>query len=134
MNQIPVLNYQDFIAADGDQLFTTSNHIAFAFGKRHDNVLRIIRTLADQLPPEFNALNFETVSYLDEKSESRVMFRVSRDGFPLLATGFTGKKAFLFKLAYLDAFNAMADYIKNQREGLSYQCIKVALEKKTRVL
>ncbi len=119
-------NFQEFIEADGDQLSTTSNQIAFAFGKRHDNVLRIIRTLADQLPPEFNALNFEAVTYLDEKGESRVMYRVSRDGFALLAMGFTGKKALAFKVAYIDAFNAMAAHIKSQRESLSYQCMEIA--------
>jgi phage regulator Rha-like protein len=46
--------------------------------------------------------------------------------------GFTGKKAFEFKLAYLDAFNAMAAFIKNQREGLQYQYLAKELEYKTR--
>lgn len=32
--KVPVLNYQEFVAADGDQLFTTSNQIAQVFGKR----------------------------------------------------------------------------------------------------
>ena len=32
-------------------------------------------------------------------------YRPTRDGFTLLAMGFTGKKALQFKLAYIDAFN-----------------------------
>ncbi|MPM83829.1 hypothetical protein SDC9_130898 [bioreactor metagenome] len=34
-------------------------------------------------------------------------YRMTRDGFTLLAMGFTGKKALQFKLAYIDAFNRM---------------------------
>ena len=116
-----VLNYQDFIQADGEELSTTSMHIAAAFGKRHDNVLRDIKALVAQLPAEFNALNFEAVAYVDEKGERRSMFRVTRDGFTLMAMGFTGKRALSFKLAYIAAFNAMAAHIKNQREGLTWR-------------
>ncbi len=118
---IAVLNYQEFIQADGDELSTTSMQIAAAFGKRHDDVLKAMRNLTTQLPAEFNARNFAAVGYLDDKGESRAMYRVTRDVFTLLAMGFTGKKALDFKLAYINAFNAMADHIKNQREGLSYR-------------
>jgi phage regulator Rha-like protein len=34
-------------------------------------------------------------------------YRLTRDGFTLLAMGFTGKRALQFKLAYIDAFNKM---------------------------
>lgn len=116
-----VLNYQDFIQAEGDELSTTSMHIAAAFGKQHGHVLRNIRKLIDQLPEEFNGPNFGAVAYVDEKGESRAMYRVTRDGFALLAMGFTGKKALDFKVAYIGAFNAMAAQIKNQREGLTWR-------------
>jgi len=128
MNQIPVLNFQDFIATDGDALTTTSQHVAMVFGKRHDNVMRIIRSLAVQLPADFYALNFEAVAYFDEKGESRISYRLSRDGFALLAMRFTGKKALAFQVAYIQAFNAMAAYIKNQRDGLRYRCMEKELE------
>lgn len=39
---------------------------------------------------------------------------MNRDGFTLLAMGFTGNKALDFKLKYIEAFNNMEDYIKNQ--------------------
>lgn len=132
MNTVPVLNFQDFIAADGEALTTTSQHVAAVFGKRHDNVIRLIRSLAEQLPEEFNRLNFEVVAYLDEKGESRASYRITRDGFTLLAMGFTGKKALAFKLAYINAFNAMAAYLKNQRDGLQYQFLAKEVEYKDR--
>lgn len=128
----PVLNFQDFIQSDGDALTTTSQQVAAAFGKRHADVLRLIRGLAEQLPPDFNERNFASVAYLDEKGEWRVMYRITRDGFTLLAMGFTGRKALAFKVAYIAAFNAMAAYIKNQREGLQYQFLRKELEYKGR--
>ena len=36
-------------------------------------------------------------------------YRPTRDGFMLLAMGFTGKKALQFKLAYIDEFNRMEE-------------------------
>lgn len=42
------------------------------------------------------------------------MYIINRDGFTLLAMGFTGKKALQFKIDYINAFNQMEEYIKNQ--------------------
>lgn len=39
-------------------------------------------------------------------------YLTTRDGFTLLAMGFTGAKALSFKLAYIDAFNAMAAHFE----------------------
>jgi Rha family phage regulatory protein len=130
MDKFPVLNFVDFIAVDGDHLVTDSLKVASVFGKRHDNVLRIIRSLGENLPSDFNALNFEAVTYIDEKGQSRVSYRLTRDGFSLIAMRFTGKKALSFQVAYIGAFNAMAAYIKNQREGLQYQYFRKELELK----
>lgn len=127
-SSFPVLNFQDFISADGDQLFTSTLQVAAAFGKRHDRVLRALRSLMSDLPADFNGPNFGVVECFDAKGESRVAYRITRDGFTLLAMGFTGKKAVAFKLAYINAFNGMAAYIKNQREGLRYRCALKELE------
>ena len=67
--------------------------MAAVFGKRHAHVLDAIRKLSDQIPAEFNGPNFRPVAHIDAKGESRVEFRITRDGFTLLAMGFTGKKA-----------------------------------------
>lgn len=128
MTSFPALHFLDFISAEGERLTTTSRHVAVVFGKRHDNVLHAIRGLTEHLPPEFNALNFEAVVFLDEKGQSCVSYILSRDGFALLAMRFTGKKALAFQVAYIQAFNAMAAYIKNQRDGLRYRCIEKELK------
>lgn len=85
---------------------TTSNNIADVFGKRHADVIRAIDNLMKDLPEEHQR-NFALVEYIDEKGEKRPAYKINRDGFTLLAMGFTGKKALAFKLAYIEAFNAM---------------------------
>lgn len=133
MKKFPVLNFSDFISANGEMLTTTSEHVALVFGKRHDNVLRDIRALNKELPEEFRLLNFEeTVSVRENPSGgaciSSITFKLTRDAFALLAMRFTGKKALQFQVAYIGAFNAMAAYIKNQREGLQYQYFRKELD------
>lgn len=105
-------------------MFTDSLKVAAVFGKRHSEVLRIIRNLSEQLPAEFNACNFACVTDLDAKDGSRVFYRITRDGFTLLARRFTGKKALALQMAFVNAFNAMAVYIKSLREGLKYQLLQ----------
>lgn len=47
------------------------------------------------------------------------MYIMNRDGFTLLTMGFTGKKAFKFKLDYIAAFNEMERKLKEQQKPLS---------------
>jgi Rha family phage regulatory protein len=89
---------------------TTSLDVARHFGKRHGHVLRTIRDLAAQLPPErqpnFGLTSLEVIGP-NGGTRSEPAYRITRDGFTLLAMGFTGARALEFKLAYLDAFNRM---------------------------
>ena len=90
---------------------TLSTDVARHFGKRHDNVVRDIENLRAQLDAD-HLLNFEETeqsrtSPLNGAPISAKAYRLTRDGFTLLAMGFTGKKALSFKLAYIDAFNRM---------------------------
>ena len=89
---------------------TLSTDLARHFGKRHDDVLRAIRNLLPQLSEE-HLRNFEEASVEVESGNGAKAiypaYRLTRDGFTLLAMGFTGKKALAFKLAYIDAFNRM---------------------------
>lgn len=128
MTELPVLNYTDFIRADGEVLTTDSLKVAAVFGKRHDHVLRDIRALVAKLPTEFSGPNFGGVTYTDGKGEVRSMYTMTRDGFTLLAMRFSGKRALDFQVAYIQAFNAMERHLKNQREGLQYRCLAKELE------
>ena len=84
---------------------TTSREVAHYFRKRHDNVVR--------------DLNFEVSNYLDQTGRSLPMYIIFRDGFTLLAMGYTGPEAMRFKLAYIEAFNRMeAELAKRNRPAL----------------
>ena len=93
---------------------TSSQLVAETFGKRHDNVLRDIAKLCEQLPEKFRLLNFEEANYLNSQGISRPMYLLTRDAFTLLAMGYTGKEAMAFKVKYIEAFNAMEEELKKQ--------------------
>lgn len=136
MNQFPVLNFQEFIFADGDALFTTSMHVAAAFKKHHRVVLKAIRDLCAQLPPNRLHNFVQTVEMRENPSGGALIpsdsYQITRDGFTWLAMRFRGAKALAFQVAYTDAFNAMAAYIKNKREGLQYQLLQKEIAFTTR--
>ena len=96
---------------------TTSLEIAKFFKKRHDVVLRDVRNIMDNCPEKFTAHNFVVSNYLDNTGRSLPMFIIFKDGFTLLVMGYTGPEAMRFKLAYIEAFNALEAELQRQREG-----------------
>ena len=122
------LRFQDFISADGDILVTDSRKVAAVHGKRHDDVLKLIRRrIADS--GEWGLRNFAEGVYFDPRNQqNHPMFTMTKDGYAFLVGKMAGKKAVEHQIAYIEAFNAMAAYIKNQREGITYRCMAKELE------
>ncbi|AFR99962.1 phage regulatory protein/antirepressor Ant [Lentilactobacillus buchneri] len=87
------------------QAVTSSLQVAETFGKRHDHVLRDIEHFRKDLP-NFGEM-FVEVNVPDSYGRDRKAYYLNRDGFTLLAMGFTGKEALNFKLQYIRAFNKM---------------------------
>ena len=87
------------------QITTTSQQISEHFGKRHADVIRAIRKL--EAPDDFTERNFALSEFTDSTGRKLPAYRITRDGFTLLAMGFTGKEAMQWKVAYLAAFNKM---------------------------
>ena len=100
---------QPELTIDNGQAVTTSLAVANFFSKRHDDVLKKIRTL--DCSPEFCARNFAetSISVNQPNGGTRKLpcYQITRDGFAFLAMGFTGKRAARFKEAYINAFNQM---------------------------
>lgn len=96
---------------------TTSLKVAEIFHKRHDRVIRAIENTLEGLPKNGVVKMFFLSEYIDEKGEARKMYYMNRDGFTLLAMGFTGKKALEFKLAYIAAFNKMEKFITEKQSA-----------------
>lgn len=80
----------------------TSKDVADFFGKRHDNVMQSIAELVRELTPEKSGVWFVPTTYKQRVGyglRDYASYEMTRDGFTLLAMGFTGKKALQFKLA-----------------------------------
>lgn len=89
---------------------TNSREVALNFDKEHKHVLESIRSLEKDVP-NFRLMFFET-TMPDSYGREQKVYLMTRDGFTLLAVGFTGKKALKFKLDYIAAFNAMEEKLK----------------------
>jgi len=89
----------------------SSLDVAAHFEKRHADILRAISTTVSDLPAEFSERNFALSSreYSIPNGGTREVpaYNLTRDGFTLLAMGFTGAKALAWKVRYIEAFNAM---------------------------
>jgi len=89
---------------------TLSTTVAEVFEKPHNDVLKRIRALIPELG---DRLGYFSQTVIERENPSggepikSTAYELTRDGFTLLAMGFTGKKALQFKLAYIDAFNRM---------------------------
>lgn len=105
--------------------FTNSLLVAEKFGKSHKNVIASIK---DILTSAENSANlFIEATYPDSYGRDQFMYIMNRDGFTLLAMGFTGKKALEFKLQYIEAFNKMEESLSKSNQFTLPQSFSEAL-------
>jgi Rha family phage regulatory protein len=95
----------DLVVVRDGRILADSREVAVKFSKRHHHVLRDIQDLIAQAPEA--ASSFGLGSYADAQGQARPFYELDRDGFALLAMGFTGAAALQWKLKYIKAFNAM---------------------------
>lgn len=107
-----------------DQVVTTSLLVAETFEKEHRNVLKSIRKLMSATNVAV-AQMFDETTYVNEQGKEQPMFFMNRDGFTLLAMGFSGEKALKFKVDYINAFNTMEAELKSQKPALPDLDLKV---------
>jgi Rha family phage regulatory protein len=100
------MNSMNLVMIRDNRATTTSLIVAQFFEKQHKNVLQSIENLLVDLPEE-GRRNFQPSSYQNEQNKTQPMYQMSRDGFSLLAMGFTGKRALEWKVKFLKAFNQM---------------------------
>ena len=97
-----------------EQLVTSSKDVSKSFEKQHYHVIRDIEEMKKDVS-NFGAMFYES-EYKDTYGRSQKMYLMNRDGFSLLAMGFTGTKALEWKLEYIDAFNQMESELKRLYE------------------
>lgn len=95
------------VSVKDGEVFANSRDVAAFFDKRHDNVMQAIGALIAS-EPRLGLLNFKETPYVEPSTgQTYKSYDLDRDGFSLLAMGFTGGKALKWKLRYIEAFNAM---------------------------
>lgn len=104
------------------QAVVSSREVAVNFEKEHKNVLRDIRSLIELAKNSQSSKlshHFVESKFFESKYESSGCFYkeylMNRDGFTLLAMGFTGQKALEWKLKYIEAFNRMEEALKQEK-------------------
>lgn len=111
----------------------TSLDVAETFGKRHDHVLRDVESILEGIPKNGETYFYKSEYVNFQNKQSYPMYFMNRDGFTLLAMGYTGEKAMAFKLAYIKQFNAMEKAligkIKEREKGIAVrQALTKALQ------
>ncbi|MCE7115515.1 Rha family transcriptional regulator [Campylobacter coli] len=111
MEKLAVINGVDVeLEVANDQVTTTSLDIAAVFNKRHDNIIAKIETFPKD---SFTDLNFKTSKYIDSTGRILPCYKITRDAFSLLVMGFTGEKAYKWKIEFIKAFNEMEKRLRN---------------------
>lgn len=123
------------------QAVTTSLQVAKAFGKNHQHVLRDIAVLRDKskgLSKNGQTLGesemFHQATYVHpQNGQEYPIIYMNRDGFALLAMGFTGTKALKFKLQYIEAFNEMEQQVKFQVPSTLPEALRLAADQAEKI-
>lgn len=103
----------------------SSRQIAENFDKNHRDVLRAVDNLKEDVR-NFAQMFFET-TVPDSYGREQRAYLMNRDGFTLLAMGFTGKAALEWKLKYIAAFNEMEKKLAEQPQLTRSQLLATAL-------
>lgn len=121
----------DLVIMKDKQAVTSSLQVADTFGKRHDHVADSIDSLKKDVP-NFGEMFIET-NLPDSYGRNRRGYYMNRDGFTLLAMGFTGSKALQFKLQYIDAFNKMEQQVKFQVPSTLPEALRLAADQAEKI-
>ena len=93
------------IIIENNRPVVSSRKVAEIFEKEHRRVLQDIRELS--CGDDFRLHNFVQSSYINSQDKEQPEYLMTRDGFTLLAMGFTGSKAMQWKIKYIETFNRM---------------------------
>lgn len=104
----------NLVKIENNKVVVSSRDIAKSFNKEHKNVTREIGKLIGSKVSVSDM--FVLNEYKDSMNRSQYEYLLNRDGFTLLAMGFTGEKALEWKIKYINAFNEME---KNLAQGSS---------------
>lgn len=115
------------IIIKNNDLVVDSLTVAEHFDKKHKRVLEDIRKRIEELEnlkigePNFGLTSeialeryFLEDSYIDLQGKERPIYYMNQKGFILLVMGYTGQRAFEYKVAYIEQFEQMKKTIERQ--------------------
>lgn len=119
-----------------EQPTTTSLNVAKVFDKRHDHVIRDIEKILttpilgseNKNDSQIDTSNLRALkewffesTYINSRGKTYKSYEMTKDGFVLLAMGFTGEKALALKIAYIEQFNAMEKELQDREKNKQYR-------------
>ncbi|EEC5522921.1 Rha family transcriptional regulator [Campylobacter jejuni] len=124
MSNKVIINKQEVqFDTQNNQIFCTSLDVAKVFDKEHKNILRDIENILNDLREIGDLqckLNFELsfkvrkIQGFKGRERKYPYYNLTRDGFSLLAMGFTGKEALQWKILFINAFNEMEKLLQKE--------------------
>ena len=122
MSNKVIINKQEVqFDTQNNQIFCTSLDVAKVFDKEHKNILRDIENILNDLREIGDLqckLNFELsfkvrkIQGFKGRERKYPYYNLTRDGFSLLAMGFTGKLQ--WKILFINAFNEMEKLLQKE--------------------
>ena len=117
---------ENLVEIVNNQVVVNSRQVAEKFEKNHYHILRDIREYLNlSKNGEINDWFCET-TYNDDKNRTYPMYLMNKNGFSLIAMGFTGKQVLEWKIKYIEAFEYMEKQLKEfNRPTISSEEIKI---------
>jgi len=115
-----LLNNDLMIIERNEHAVVSSRVIAEKFDKNHAHLLRDIKNIIGGISKNGDTPRsyFSRTEYTnDQNGRIYPEYLCTRDGFTLLAMGFTGQKALEWKLKYIEAFNKMESFIRERQSS-----------------
>ncbi|SDF77558.1 Rha family transcriptional regulator [Sporomusa acidovorans] len=95
------------VQVNNGQVVVSSRQVADNFGKNHRDVLESVREILRSAGNSATPMFYETIYEHPQNKQQYPEYLMNRDGFTLLAMGFTGSEAMQWKIKYIQAFNEM---------------------------
>ncbi|WNV05855.1 Rha family transcriptional regulator [Candidatus Methylospira mobilis] len=118
------------IDLNGSQATTTSRALAWFLQKRHDNLLRDIREVIEQIPESFASMHFEMIPSLRENSGAidtesfDPVYRLTYDAVMLIGLSMQGSRGYLFKVALVNAFRSVFVRLEQRKNSIDDQSLR----------
>ncbi|MDU4960165.1 MAG: Rha family transcriptional regulator [Sporomusaceae bacterium] len=113
----------NLITIQNGQAVVSSRQVAENFSKNHRDVLEAIREIIGSAENSATPMYYETTYIHPQNKQEYPEYLMNRDGFTLLAMGFTGSTAMEWKIKYIQAFNEMEKQITSLPQMSQIQII-----------